>query len=391
MNMSNSEKRTTLAVCRRRYAELKGKKAKGALLDEFCALTGLHRKHALRVLNARPAHRKRKRGHPKAYSMDAVRLLTRVWKLADKPCGKLLKPILEDILASLRKHEVLDEAACAELLAMSASTLDRRLRHAKPRGGQSRRREDSLSEHRRAIGLKIDVWPADFKSVPGWLELDTVAHCGGDMSGNFLWTLTCCDTSTQWVEMRPAWNRGAQAVGDAMKDAFASFPLKILGVNTDNGPEFLNAHLERLFPWLCPKAQRSRSRSYVKNDNPHVEQKNGHAVRRLLGYGRLGHEATLSALRELLTASSLLNNLYHPTMKLHEKRRENARWIKRFEKEPKTPAQRVLESSTVSEADKQRVRAMLASNDFLTLRQRVDKLLVEFIRQDRLHDSKIIF
>ena len=90
MKMSNSEKKTTLAVCRRRYAEFHGKNDKGAFLDEFCALTGLHSKHALRVLNAKPARRTRRRGPPKTYSMDAVRLLTRIWKLADKPCGKLL-------------------------------------------------------------------------------------------------------------------------------------------------------------------------------------------------------------------------------------------------------------------------------------------------------------
>ena len=343
------------------------------------------------VLNAKPARHTRRRGPPKTYSMDAVRLLTRAWKLADKPCGKLLKPILKDLLASLRRHEVLNGPAAAELLAMSPSTLDRRLRHAKPRGAPSHRREDSLAEHRRAIGLKIDTWPADFKHTPGWLEIDTVAHCGGDLSGNFLWTLCCCDVATQWVEMRPAWNRGAHAVGVALEEAFGSFPLKIRGINTDNGPEFLNAHLGRLFPWLCPNALRSRSRPYVKNDNPHVEQKNGHAVRRLLGYGRLGHEETLGALRDLLVVSSLLNNLYHPTQKLLEKRRENARWVKRFEKDPKTPAQRVLESPGVCEADKQRVRGLLAANDFLTLRRRKEKLLFAFMRQDKLLDSQIIF
>ena len=389
--MSKPEKRTTLAVCRRRYAELRGKKAKGALLDEFCALTGLHRKHALRMLNARDGRRKRRRGHPKAYSVDAVRLLTRIWKLAGRPCGKLLRPVLKDIIASLRRHETLDEDVAAELLKMSPSTLDRRLRHAKPRLGRSRRRADSLAEHRRAIGLKAGVWPSSSRQTPGWVEVDTVAHCGGDMGGSFVWTLTACDTATQWTEMRPAWNKGAHAVCGALREAFGALPLKIRGVNTDNGPEFLNAHLAREFPQLCPDAVRSRSRPYAKNDNPHVEQKNGHAVRRLLGYGRLMHEETVGALRDLLAAASLLGNLYRPTLKLLEKRRENARWIKRFEKEPKTPAQRALESPDVSDADKRRVRGLLSANDFITLRQRVDRLLAEFTRQDALLDSRIVF
>jgi hypothetical protein len=320
-----------------------------------------------------------------------VRLLTRIWKLADRPCGKLLKPILGDIPASLRRHEAVDETAAAGLLKMSPSTLDRRLRHAKPRGAKPRRREDSLAARRRKIGLKIDTWPAAFRQTPGWIEIDAVAHCGGDMSGSFIRTLNCCDTASGWTEMRPAWNKGAHAVCGAIREATAAFPLKIRGVNTDNGPGFLNAHLGREFPWLCPDALRSRSRPYIKNDNPHVEQKNGYAVRRLPGYGRLMHEETVGALRELHVASSLPGNLYRPTLKLLEKRRENARWVKRFEKEPKTPAQRLLESPDVSDADKQRIRGLLAANDFITLRQRVDNLLAGFIRQDSLLDSRITF
>ena len=382
--MSKDEKRTVLAVHRRRYAELKGKKEKGRFLDEFGALAGFHRKHAIRALNAKPAQRKRKRGHPKKYSMAATRLLTRVWQLAKKPCGKLLKPILPDYLASLRRHEVLDETAAAELLAMSASTLDRRLRHAKPRRGKSSRREDSLAEHRRAIGLKIDLWPAGFKQTPGWLEADAVAHCGGSLAGNFIWTINLTDTATQWIEMRPAWNKGALAVCGALREGLAALPFPALGLNTDNDPGFLNAHLAREFPALCPNAVRSRSRPYCKNDNPHVEQKNGHAVRGLLGYGRLGREETLPVLRDFLAAASLFRNLYAPTFKLLEKHRENARWIKRFEKEPKTPAQRVLESDAVPESAKTRVRGLLAAHDLITLRRRVETLSRAFVALDRL-------
>jgi hypothetical protein len=384
MHMSHDEKRTTLAVSRRRYAELKGKTDKGRFLTEFCALTGVHRKHAVRALNATPAHRKRKRGHPKICSMDAVRLLTRLWKLADKPCGKLLKPILKTLVESLRRHEKLDEKAAAELLLLSPATLDRRLRHAKPCATRHRRRADSLAEHRYKIALKIDTWPADAKQTPGWLEADTVAHCGGSLTGSFIWTLTLTDVATGWLEMRPAWNKGGLAVCNAIRDGLAAVPFPVLGFNSDNGPDFLNAHLAREFPTLCPNALRSRSRAYCKNDNPHVEQKNGHAVRGLLGYGRLEREDTQPMLRELLATSSLLRNLYAPTFKLLDKRRDNARWIKRFEKEPKTPAQRVLESAAVSQAAKQRVRDLLCANDFITLRRRVDTLLSKFIALDRL-------
>ena len=382
MTLSKEERKATLSVGRRRYAQLHGKKARGKFLDEFCAVTGLSRKHAIATLHAaqNTPPRARRRGAPKKHSMDAVRLLVKAWKLAGKPCGKLLHPVLGDYLASLRRHEGVDEQAAAEVLAMSASTLDRRLRHAKPKAGRGPRREDSLSEHRRKVGLKIDLWPQDAKQTPGWLEVDTVAHCGDSMSGSFFWTLCACDIATQWTETRPAWNKGAHAVCGALGEAFSTFPFPVLGLNSDNGPEFLNDHLARAFASLFPKAVRSRSRPYVKNDNPHVEQKNGHVVRGLLGWRRIDCEAAAEPLRALLVADSLLRNLYRATFKLVEKHREGSRWVKHFEKLPQTPAQRVLASAVVPESGKVRVRALLAANDPVTLRQRVDAAMSELFR-----------
>jgi len=162
--------------------------------------------------------------------------------------------------------------------------------------------------------------------------------------------------------------------------ALASLPFDVLGVNTDNGPEFLNAHLAREFPALCPGAARSRSRPYVKNDNPHVEQKNGHAVRRILGYGRLGRAEVYDTLLELLEAESLFRNLYRATFKLEGKRREEGRWVKSFEKTPMTPLQRVLAHPSVPPPAKARVRALAGGHDPVSLRQRIDALAARLVR-----------
>jgi hypothetical protein len=372
MTLSKEEKKVTLALGRRRYAQIKGKKEKGRYLDEFCAVTGLSRKHAIARLRTKAAEHARRRGPPKKHSMDAVNLLARVWRLAGKPCGKLLQPVLETYLASLRKNGLADEKTAAEVLTMRASTIDRRLRFAKPRTGGGRRREDSLAEHRRMIGLKIDLWPADAKQTPGWIELDTVAHCGGSMAGSFMWTLTACDIATQWTEMRPAWNRSAHAICGAFREIHGALPMPVLGVNTDNGNELVNVLLARAFTELFPDAVRSRSRPHVKNDNPHVEQKNGHAVRRILGHGRIGLDGAVPLARALQEAESLFRNLCRATFKLVDKRREGARWIKRFEAQPKTPAQRVLESADLSEACKERVRALLRDNDPVALHRRIE-------------------
>jgi len=372
MNMSKEERRATLAVSRRRYAEIGGKKARGLFLDEFCAVTGLSRKHAVATLLARRAKAARRRGHPRRFSTESARLLAKAWKLSGMPCGKLLRPVIATYIGSLRRHGGVDDAAASEVLRMSASTMDRLLRRAKPLGGRRWGRRDSLGEHRRRIGLKKDVWPGDARMWTGWVEVDTVAHCGGSLAGSFVWTLTCCDVATQWTEMRPAWNKGAHAICAALKEAFDAMPFHISGVNTDNGPEFLNAHLAREFPWLCPGAVRSRSRPYVSNDNPYVEQKNGHAVRRILGYGRIGREGAIPILREILVAESLWRNLWRATFRLVEKRREGARWVKRFEKTPKTPAQRVLDDPGTPEDRKERIRTLLAENDPVELRRRID-------------------
>jgi len=370
--MSKEERRATLAVSRRRYAEIKGKKRKGAFLDEYCAVTGHGRKHAVATLNGRNRRGAKRRGHPRKFSTEAAKLLAKAWKLAGMPCGKLLHPVITAHVESLRRHGGVDGDAAAEVLGMSASSMDRLLRRCKPLGGRRWGRRDSLGEHRRKIGLKTDVWPKDAQMLAGWVEVDTVAHCGGSMSGSFAWTLTSCDVATQWIEMRPAWNKGAAAVCDALKESFGAMPFKVLGVNTDNGPEFLNAHLAAEFPWLCPGAVRSRSRPYVKNDNPYVEQKNGHAVRRILGYGRIDREDALGAIRDLLVAESLYRNLFRATFRLIEKHRDGSRWVKRFEKKPKTPSQRILDDPGAPAGDKAKVNALLAANDPVELRRRID-------------------
>jgi len=370
--MSKEERRATLAVSRLRYAEIDGKKARGRFLDGFCAVTGLSRKRAIRKLKARRTGEARRRGHPRRFSTESARLLARAWKLSGLPCGKLLQPVIAPYVASLRRHGGVDDAAAAEVLRMSASTMDRLPRRAKPLGGRRWGRRDSLGEHRRKIGLKRDVWPDDARMWTGWVEVDTVAHCGGSLSGSFMWTLACCDIATQWTEMRPAWNKGAHAVCSALKEAFDAMPFNISGVNTGNGPEFLNAHLAREFPWLCPGAARSRSRPYAKNDNPYVEQKNGHAVRRILGYGRTDREGAAGILRDILAAESPWRNLFRATFRLVEKHREGARWVKRFEKTPKTPAQRILDDPGTHEEHKGKVRGLLAGNDPVELRRRID-------------------
>ena len=305
--MTKEEKKNYVLLLRRRYGELTDKKGKGAFLDQFCAATGMSRKNAIRRLSPKERPHRR-RGRPFKADVAARNLLVRIWKLADRPCGKLLRPVLGVWIDCLRKDGAdIPEETVAAVLGMSASTIDRRLRGAKPRVGGGRR-ASSLSEHRREVPLKVYVWPGDATSRAGWVEVDTVAHCGGSMAGSFCWTLTLADVATQWVGMRGTWNNGAEAVVGRLKEMAAALPFAVAGVNSDNGPEFLNGHLRRDFRRIFPKAIRSRSRPYRKNDNAHVEQKNGHRVRRLFGFGRMDVPEAVEAMNEVARLQSLYDS-----------------------------------------------------------------------------------
>ena len=372
MKMSNEEKKISKALAKRRYAEVTDKKQKGLLLDEFCAAWGECRKSVIRMLSSK-SRPQRKRGRPFKTDMEARKLLCRIWKLAGRPCSRLLQPVIGLYIESLRQGgaNIPDELA-ESVTGMSASTIDRRLRTVKPCAGGGRR-ASSLSEHRREVPLKVEAWPPDAALHAGWVEVDSVALCGGSMAGSFCWALTVADTASQWTEIRVTWNNGAEAVVGRLREMSASLPFVVRGVNSDNGQEFLNGHLKRHFRAIFPKALRSRSRPYQKNDNALVEQKNGHRVRRLFGFGRYKVAEAVEAMNRVALLQSLYDNLYRPTLKLLSKTQVGHRYRKVFEREAKTPAQRVLEDPAVSNRCKARVRKLLAQNDPLRLIREISK------------------
>jgi len=370
--MSREEGETYLEIMRRRYGAMRRKKAKTKVLDEFCELSGISRKRAIRSLS--PKRRPpRKRGRPPAGTPEGTALLARLWKLSDMMCGKLLKAILPELLASIGRREAVPEAVCREVLRMSAATIDRRLRKVKSAcpGGRGRRRRSSLEEHRREVPLKVDVWPA-CPDEPGYVEVDTVAHCGGSMSGSFVWTSTMTEVVTQWTEIRAVWNKGAVGVCGGIAEFIAGAPFDTRMLNSDNGGECINGHIRRHFSEFLPSVVRTRSRSYRKNDNAHVEQKNGVQVRALYGHGRIGDESLIPLMNRINVRQGLIKNLFTPTMRLLSKERVGAKYVKRYEKTPKTPAQRVLESPDVPADKKAKLRALLAAHDILDLRERID-------------------
>ena len=376
--MSLEEKINNLTVSRRRYAQLSSKKEKGLFLDQFCNTTGLNRKHAIKQLSKRNSVLKKRKGRPRHYTMGSRSLLTEIWHFSDHLCGKLLHSVVGMWIDSLKKLKEVDIEAEIQVREMSASTMDRLLRNVKHRTGVSKRRQSSLTEHRRQIPLKIDTWSIDNPNECGYLEADSVSLCGGSARGSYIWVVTVSDVFSQWTEMRCVWNIGAHGVCSRVSEIVKILPFPVIMFNTDNGGEFLNQHLIKNFPELCPNATQTRSRPYRKNDNAHIEQKNGRRVRNLFGYARMDQHELLEAMNELAIIKSTFDNLFRPTQRLLSKHREGRKYIKQFEVPPKTPAQRILEDATVEDYYKEKVKSVLLSTDPIALRTLFYKKVKEF-------------
>ena len=337
---------------------------KRRILDEFVALTGYHRKHAIRVLNGSGAVRTQgRRARPRLYDEAVCQAMIVLWEASDRVCGKRLRPLLPILLPALERHGHLglDPLVRTRVLDASASSIDRMLAGARASAG-SRHRVKTVPGVRRSIPVRTF---ADWhEPVPGFLEADLVAHCGDSMSGSFANTLVLTDIATGWTECVALLVRDSHLVVAAIEQLRQSMPFQLRGIDTDNGSEFINDPLLA----YCSEHQIefTRSRPYRKNDQAWVEQKNGSVVRRLVGYGRLEGLAAGEALCRMYSASRLFVNFFQPSFKLAEKKRVGARVQKRYHA-PETPCARLLESEAVQDPMKERLRAVLATLDPLRL------------------------
>jgi hypothetical protein len=341
---------------RGRYARMTGRKARGSLLDEFVAVVGWERKHANKVLLGikRRRGRRGKRGAPQNYGKPVTEALKACWLAMEQPCGKRMK----DMLPLWSAHLDCPDEIRNQLGKISASSIDRLLKDHKVKAGKKIRPPKPASAVKALVEVRAKSWDT---SQTGWTEVDTVAHCGGNMGGDFIWTLTSVEISSGWTELRAVWNRGQHATFEGLESIWESQPFDLLGVDSDNGGEFLNYHL---YEWLKKHGiEQTRSRPYFKNDQAYVEQKNHTHVRQFLGYDRLEHRELLDGLNDLLKLRSLWRNLFCVTMKQESKHREGSRQIRRHEKTGRTPAQRLIESPEVQEGQKKHLRKLLDSRN----------------------------
>lgn len=364
MSMSEKSIEEYTMKMRERYARMTGRRAKTKLLDELVEVTGWERKHANKVIlgQKRKSGTKGQRGAPQQYNEATVVSLKSCWLLMDQPCGKRMKDMLPIWAPYLEESsEVLEQ-----LQAISAASIDRSLKDFKVRVGKKVRPPKPASGVKSLVDVRAESWDT---CEPGWTEVDTVAHCGGDMSGSFIWTVTSVDVASGWTELRALWNRGQQASLQGLESIYESQPFELLGVDSDNGGEFLNYFV---YDWLKQKGiHQTRSRPYFKNDQAYVEQKNYTHVRGLLGYDRLYHQEQLTELNELLGLWSLWKNLYSVTMKQESRIREGSKHVRRHAKTSYTPAQRLLMSGKLSNEHIAIIKRLLEVNNPIQMRAEI--------------------
>ena len=375
--MSPRSKREYVDAVHRRYKSA-SRSERTIILNELCATCGYNRKYAIRLLRGFKRFTKpkpRKRGKPAVYQKDDILVpLRRIWLEANLPCSKRLRAILPLWLPGYGQHfGQLSEEVTNALLSISPATIDRLL---KPVRIQYKKRGRSTTKPgtllRNQIPILTNQWN---ESRPGFLEADTVAHCGESLSGMFAYTIDTVDIATTWTEQRATWGKGETCVLKQIENIEKALPFPLLGFDSDNGSEFLNRTLFKHFTKRKHPVQFTRSRAYHKDDNAHVEQKNWTHVRQWLGYQRLDNPLTVPLLNDLYRREwRTFHNFFCPSVKLLDKQRVGSKTIKRYDS-PKTPYQRVLESPHIPQETKNAMTKYLETLNPFLLKKTIEEKL----------------
>jgi hypothetical protein len=371
--MSATSKREYLNSIHNRY-QTSPKGVKAMILDEFCRVCDYDRKYAIRLLQSKSrslsAVIKSKSGRPTTYHHpEILAFLKRLWIASNLACGKRLKAMIPLWLP-------FDDSGISQdnrklLLTISAATIDRLLTPLRSRytkkGLATTKPGSLLKKH---IPIKTNQWN---ERIPGFLEADTVAHCGTSMAGMFVFTVNTVDIATGWTEQRAIWGKGEQGMLAALKSIESALPFPLKGFDCDNGSEFMNWTILKHFQDRKRPVHYTRSREYQKNDNAHIEGKNWTHIRQYLGYDRFEDQRMVALMNTLYSSEwRLLFNFFLPSVKLLAKKRIKSKTIKRFDI-PKTPFQRLLESKKIAQSTKDELLNLFKTLNPFTLQKTMSK------------------
>lgn len=371
--MSLKSKYELLEVVRPRYLKA-NKLEKQKMLDEFTSVTGYHRKHAIRVLKNKVQVQNHLKGKTKTYQTiyrgEVVQVLEQIWETYGCICSKRLKPFLPEAIRVLERYKEIKISKDTKelLLKISSASIDRCLRPVRIKSphGLSTTKPGSLLKKL----ITVRTFTEWDEERPGFMEIDLVAHCGNTTEGQYLNTLTCTDLCTGWTDVTALPRRSQEAVSEAIHRMRQRLPFPLLGIDSDNGSEFINDLLYRYC--LDEKITFTRSRPYKKNDQAHVEQKNWSVVRHTVGYDRWETDQEFAILESIHADLRLYINFFQPSFKLIAKERIGNKTIKRYDI-AKTPYQRVLERKDISLEAKARLMNLYLQLNPAELRRRIDQ------------------
>ena len=355
------------------------KREKSNILNEFCFNAGFNRKYAINILSASYEYNKIERyGRKKRkiiYGSAVMLPVIKIWELLEYPCGARLKPALLPTAKAMIRHNEL--AICSkvekQLENISVKTLDRRLSREREIRRLKRNRGTTMrgSLLKSSIPIRITEWNTD---QLGFIEMDTVAHNGGDPGGEFIYSLDMTDIFSGWSEQIAVIGKGKTGIVNSINHIKQELPFKVKGFDSDNGAEFVNWHLVD----YCKQNDIyfTRSRPDRKNDNAYVEQKNNTHIRHWLGYGRYDTFEQLNMVNDLYRNElRLFNNFFRPVMKIKSKERINNSVCRKIYDIAKTPYQRLMESNQISFEKRQKLEQLYLSLNPVQLKTKIDQKL----------------
>ena len=381
--MSQKAKAEYLREIKTRYNKA-SRQEKQNILDEFCLVCGYNRKYAIRLLNnndkKKKSIRKKKSGRPRSYYDPVlIHFLKVLLRSTNMICSKRLKSVIPLWLPFYESTFCLkiNELCKKKLLSISASTIDRILSKERKRCGKlglsTTKPGTLLKKH---VPIKTNQWD---ESRPGFIEADTVAHCGKSIAGMFVYTVNTVDIATGWTEARAIWGKGEKSAFEAIKSIEDSLPFKIRGFDCDNGSEFLNWHLMKYLTGRSTPVEYTRSRAYQKNDNAHIEGKNWTHIRQYLGYQRFDLPEIVDMLNDIyLNYWSDYFNFFISSSKLISKERIGAKTVKMHDK-PQTPLQRIMGNKDIPNRIKKRLQILFKQSNPFELQSIIHGKIIEIL------------
>jgi hypothetical protein len=358
---------------------LKASKAdKGKMLDEWVPSLQMHRKAIIRFLKRRQMTDSRiapkRRGRKEKYGPAVTAALKVVWEASSQLCGERLHAILSDYVGIFQRDSMWHHAndTTALLLAMSLATMKRRV--GKFQSAQRVQRQSTTKASHLIIQIPVRTGPWD-NPEPGFGEIDTVVHCGSTLAGDMAYTVNYTDIATTWWEGAAQMNKGAGRTVQSITGIKDRLPFPLQGLDPDNGSEFINWNLKEWCDNQTPTIELTRSRPYKKNDNAHIEQKNGAITRQFIGYRRIDTPEQVELLNQLYAGSlRLYINFFQPSMKLQGKTRVGSRYKRSYDI-PKSPYKRILELDSIDQDTKDQLTALYETLNPLKLKHEIDILI----------------